>query len=198
MNCRFQCYAYVFMCLLNLGLLACKSTGKQNVNEPVKPAQTLVIPEKSEEDLKKEQTSRDIMAQILENLKKKPEYSSFSAVVDHFKERHLFVNAENQGYLILAVKNSAIGELPEYLQKNLQEMAPTNEAYQLKFLLHHILIDPRKKYVGMSYRSLLADEVEVLESRNILKLKNTSMRILSSEKISEDLKIMHLDTVIYR
>lgn len=174
-------------------------------NNPNKAPQTAVskidvksIKPNSPDDEKKIKKSKEMMYEIYKQMNFIPEMDVFINVLNHCKDNHLFVNSDTEGYIIVAVSKKGIKQLPEVEQIKLIDTSSANNAYKLKFLLHHILISPKKTYPGILYRSLSGEDCSISENRSDLQLNDKMYRIQSSLKFSDNLEIIAIDSVLYR
>jgi hypothetical protein len=152
----------------------------------------------SPEDEKKIQKSKDMMLEIYKQLNFIPDMEDFINVLNHCKNNHLFVNADNQSYIIVAVSNKGFKQIPEPDQKRLIDTSGNNNAYKLKFFINHIISTPRKVNPGMVFRTLAGQDVFIADNRSDLRLSDKTYRIQSSLKFSDNLEIIAIDSVLYR
>jgi hypothetical protein len=148
-------------------------------------------------DNQKIQHSKEMMMEIYKQLNFIPDMETFINITNHCKDNHLFVNADNQGYIIVAVTNNGINQLPENERTRLTDPSDGNNAYKLRFLINHIIPTPHKTYPGIIYQTLAGVDVNISENRFDLKINDHTYRIISSIKISDELEIIALDSAMY-
>jgi len=174
------------------------SCGKPNKQETSGREAIKVLKKNSPLDEQKKERSKVMMMDIYKQLNFIPEMDYFINIVNQCKDNHIFVNADNQGYIIVAVNNKGIKQVPGSDQARLIDATGSNHSYQLKFLLHHIIKCPRQIYPGIIYTSLAGNDVYISDNRSDLRLKGKTYPIKSAFKMSEDLEIIAVDSVLYR
>lgn len=184
-----------FCLMIVLILISCGNPIKQEKNG-VDAIKTLK--KNSPEDQAKMENSKSMMNDLYKQLNFIPNTDIFLNVIHRCKDNHLFVNADHQGYILLAVTNKGIQQVPESEAQRLKDTSSFNHAYQLNFLIHHIVNSPRQVYPGMVYTNLAGEDLSISENRSDLTFKNRSYPIKSSFKMSESLEIISIDSVLFR
>lgn len=176
-------------------LVSCRQPIKQDAGgtEPIK-----ALKKNSPLDEQKKEKSKAMMLDIIKQLKFIPQMEYFLNIVEQCKDNHLFVNADNQGYIIIAVNNGGIKEVSGSDQDRLLDSSGFNHAYQLKFLLHHIIKSPRQIYPGIIYTSLAGEDLYISDNRSDLRMKGKTYPIVSSFKMSGEMEIIVVGSVLYR
>lgn len=188
------------MCLPFLLFLSesCKKTKQATVAAPAASSFPTTPAEKTEEDLKKEEASREIMAQIYDYLQAQGNCNQFNHLIDQFKSRHLFVNAGFQTYQILAVTDKGFGSIPEEKKQVLRDTSRYNQGYRLEFLLHHIMVVPKRRDSRIPSKTLLGEEIYVLDDQKKIRLGSTDYKMRTQKLVSQGLEIIQIDSVLYR
>jgi len=177
---------------------SCKKSKQPEVAKPVSTNFPTTPSEKTEEDLKKEEASREIMGQIYEYLQAQGNCNQFNHLIDQFKSRHLFVNAGFQTYQILAVTDKGFSTIPEEKKQVLRDTSRYNQGYRLEFLLHHIMVVPKRRDPRIPSKSLLGEEVYVLDDQKKVRLGSTDYKMRTQKLVSERLEVIQIDSVLYR
>lgn len=188
------------MCVPFLFFLAesCKKS-KPAVDAPPPAASFPTTPaEKTEEDLKKEAQSHDIMEQIYSYLQAQGNCNQFNHLIDQFRNRHLFVNAGFQTYQILAVTDKGFTSIPEEKKQVLRDTSRYNQGYRLEFLLHHIMVQPKRRDARIPSKTLLGEEIYVLDDQKKIRMGSTDYKMKTQKMVSEQLEIIQIDSVLYR
>jgi len=180
------------MCFPFLFFLAdsCKKAKPAAVATPAVNTFPTTPAEKTDEDLKKEETSKEIMGQIYEYLQAQGNCNQFNHLIDQFKSRHLFVNAGFQTYQILAVTDKGFSTIPEEKKQVLRDTSRYNQGYRLEFLLHHIMVVPKRRDPRIPSKSLLGEEVYVLDDQKKVRLGSTDYKMRTKKLVSGRLEVI--------
>lgn len=162
------------------------------------PAEPKALKQNSPEDNNKKQRSKELMDEIIKQLNFIPNMNTYLNLVNQCKDNHLFVNADNQGYIIVVVSDKGFSYVPANELDKLKDNTGKHKAYQLKFLLQHILSNPQRNHPGLVYRSLGGEDLIIPDSRFDIQLKDKRYPIISALKFSEKLEIIAVDSVLYR
>ncbi|MBK6861550.1 MAG: hypothetical protein IPK91_16310 [Saprospiraceae bacterium] len=190
---QLMCFPFVFFLAES-----CKKS-KPAVDTPPPATSFPTTPaEKTEEDLKKEAQSHEIMAQIYDYLQAQGNCNQFNHLIDQFRSRHLFVNAGYQTYQILAVTDKGFTSIPEEKKQVLRDTSRYNQGYRLEFLLHHIMVVPKRRDPRIPSKTLLGEEVYVLDDQKKVRLGSTDYKMRTQKLVSERLEVIQIDSVLYR
>lgn len=186
---------FVFYLLIVLNILSCKESAKQE-NEGLKTEK--IVKQNSPLDEQKKVKSRQLTAELIKHFNFIPDTEEFAKILTRFKENHLFVNADIQGYIIVAASNRAFKQISENERGKLLDASGNNDAYRLKFLLHHIFSRPRQTFNTLLCRSLAGQNITISEDRSAIGVNDKVVRINSSTKVSDELEIISIDQVLFQ
>lgn len=190
---QLMCFPFVFFLAES-----CKKSKPAGIAPPPANSFPTTPAEKTEEDLKKEALSHDIMDQIYAYLQTQGNCNQFNHLIDQFRSRHLFVNAGYQTYQILAVTDRGFASIPDEKKQVLRDTSRYNQGYRLEFLLHHIMVLPKRRDARIPSKTLLGEEIYVLDDQKKIRLGSTDYKMRTQKMVSEGLEIIQIDSVLYR